>query len=67
MGESSLALGNSLSDEEGYKTSMTSELAGGQPQWQDFSKALPGPWRVNTRDKSHFVSCLSLCSLPRAL
>lgn len=67
MEESSLAFGNSLSDEEGYKTPMTSELAGGQPQWQNFSKALPGPWRVSPRDKSHFVSCLSLRSLPRAL
>lgn len=41
MGEYSLALENSPSDEEGYKTPLTSELAGGQLWWQDFSKALP--------------------------
>lgn len=39
MDEHSLALELSLSDEESYKTPLTSELAGGQPWWRDFSKA----------------------------
>lgn len=41
MEDYSLVPENSLTNEESYKTPLTSELAGGQLWWQGFSKALP--------------------------